>query len=125
MVKRWQLEQVIPRSRFRCRSRWAGVARRAGGCGSTFPANGGAVPRCAQAPRLAGTWQVAAVGVNSGADGPIHPDRRRTAGYSVAKLCRSVTSGICAFAVRRDAMRHNPVRDVEALERPSTQEAGH
>jgi integrase len=50
-------------------------------------------------------------------------DRRRAAGYSVAKLCRSVTSGICAFAVRRDAMRHNPVRDVEALERPSTQEA--
>ena len=36
-------------------------------------------------------------------------DRRRAAGYSVAKLCRSVTSGICAFAVRRDAMRHNPV----------------
>ena len=30
-------------------------------------------------------------------------DRRRAAGYPVAKLCRSVTSGICAFAVRRDA----------------------
>src|SRR5215217_5733297 len=50
-------------------------------------------------------------------------DRWRAAGHSVAKLRRSVTSGICAFAVRRDAMRHNPVRDVEALERPSTQEA--
>ncbi len=49
-------------------------------------------------------------------------DRRRAAGYSVAKLCRSVTSEICAFAVRRDAVRHNPVRDVETLERPSTQE---
>ena len=43
-----------------------------------------------------------------------HALTRRAASYSVAKLCRSVTSGICAFAVRRDAMRHNPVRDVEA-----------
>jgi Phage integrase, N-terminal SAM-like domain len=52
-------------------------------------------------------------------------DRRRAAGYSVAKLCRSVTSGVCAFAVRRDAMRQNPVRDVDALESPSTQEVRH
>ncbi len=50
-------------------------------------------------------------------------DRRRVAGYSVAKLCRSVASGVCGFAVRRDAMRYNPVRDVEALESPSTREA--
>ena len=50
-------------------------------------------------------------------------DRRRIAGYWVAKLCRSVASGVCGFAVRRDAMRYNPVRDVEALESPSTREA--
>lgn len=43
-------------------------------------------------------------------------ERRRTHGYAVAKLCRSVTSGVCGFAVRRDAMRFNPVRDVGALE---------
>ena len=41
----------------------------------------------------------------------------------MAKLCRSVASGVCGFAVRRDAMRFNPVRDVEALESPSTREA--
>jgi len=50
-------------------------------------------------------------------------DRRRSSGYSVAKLCRSVASGVCGFAVRRDAMRYNPVRDVEALESPTTREA--
>jgi integrase len=50
-------------------------------------------------------------------------DRRRSSGYSVAKLCRSVASGVCGFAVRRDVMRYNPVRDVEALESPTTREA--
>ena len=50
-------------------------------------------------------------------------ERRQASGYSVAKLCRSVASGVCGFAVRRDAMRYNPVRDVEALESPSTREA--
>src|SRR3954452_21316262 len=50
-------------------------------------------------------------------------DRRRRSGYSVAKLCRSVASGVCGFAVRRDAMRWNPVRDVETLESPQVREA--
>ncbi len=50
-------------------------------------------------------------------------DRRRRSGYSVAKLCRSVASGVCGFAVRRDAMRSNPVRDVETLESPQGREA--
>ena len=50
-------------------------------------------------------------------------DRRRKAGYSVAKSCRSVASGVCGFAVRRDALRYNPVRDVEALESPQSREA--
>lgn len=50
-------------------------------------------------------------------------DRRKRTGYSVAKLCRSVASGVCGFAVRRDAMRSNPVRDVESLESPQTPEA--
>ena len=50
-------------------------------------------------------------------------DRRRRSGYSVAKLCRSVASGVCGFAVRRDAMRSNPVRDVESLESPQAREA--
>lgn len=49
-------------------------------------------------------------------------DRRRRSGYSVAKLCRSVASGVCGFAVRRDAMRANPVRDVETLESPQARE---
>ena len=50
-------------------------------------------------------------------------ERRRVAGYSVAKLCRSVASGVCGYAVRRDAMRFNPVRDIESLESPDTREA--
>lgn len=41
---------------------------------------------------------------------------RRVRGYSVAKLCRSIVSGVCGLAVRRDAMRSNPVRDVGRLE---------
>ena len=50
-------------------------------------------------------------------------ERRRVAGYSVAKLCRSVASGVCGYAVRRDAMRFNPVRDIESLESPDIREA--
>jgi hypothetical protein len=34
----------------RCRSRLAGVIRRAGGSGSTFAANGGTLPPCADTP---------------------------------------------------------------------------
>lgn len=41
---------------------------------------------------------------------------RRRRGYPVAKLCRSITSGVCGFAVRRGAMRSNPVRDVGRME---------
>jgi integrase len=41
---------------------------------------------------------------------------RRTKGYSVAKLSRSVASGVCGHAVRKGAMPFNPVRDVAALE---------
>jgi integrase len=43
-------------------------------------------------------------------------DVRRRKGHSTAKLCRSVLSGVCGYAVRRDAMRVNPVRDVSPLE---------
>ena len=107
----------------RCRSRLAGVVRRAGGSGSTFPANRGALPPCADAPVLPGLGGLRLSELTAARMDRFIRDRRRAARYSVAKLCRSVTSGTCAFAVRRDAMRHNPVRDVEALERPSTQEA--
>ena len=44
-------------------------------------------------------------------------DKRRSTGYSTAKLCRSVASGVCGLAVRRDALRSNSVRDVSTLER--------
>ena len=50
-------------------------------------------------------------------------DKRRSAGYSTAKLCRSVASGVCGLAVRRDALRSNPVRDVSTLERRGEREA--
>lgn len=50
-------------------------------------------------------------------------DRRGVDGYAVAKLCRSVASGVCGFAVRRDAMRFNPVRDVTPLEASSGRQA--
>ncbi len=43
-------------------------------------------------------------------------EKRRNTGFATAKACRSVASGVCAFAVRRDAMRSNPVRDVTPLE---------
>lgn len=38
-------------------------------------------------------------------------------GHATAKVCWSVVSGICGLAVRRDALRCNPVRDVGNLER--------
>lgn len=38
-------------------------------------------------------------------------------GHATAKVCRSVTSGVCGYAVRRDALPTNPVRDVGDLER--------
>lgn len=37
-------------------------------------------------------------------------------GYSTAKLCRTVLSGICGWLVRQDALASNPVRDVTPLE---------
>lgn len=43
-------------------------------------------------------------------------EKHRTDSYAIAKVCRSVCSGVCGFAVRRDAMRFNPVRDVAPLE---------
>ncbi len=46
---------------------------------------------------------------------------RRDRGYPVAKLCRSIASGVCGFAVRAGAMRSNPVRDVGRLEGQSRQ----
>lgn len=49
--------------------------------------------------------------------------KRRTSGYSTAKLCRSVASGVCRLAVRRDALRSNPVRDVSTLEKRGGKEA--
>jgi integrase len=33
-------------------------------------------------------------------------------GYSTAKMCRSVLSGMCGLAARHDALERNPVRDV-------------
>jgi integrase len=50
-------------------------------------------------------------------------DKREAAGYSTAKLCRSVVSGVCGVAVRRDALRVNPVRDVSNLERRFVKQA--
>lgn len=41
----------------------------------------------------------------------------REKGHGTAKVCRSVVSGVCGLAVRRDALRSNPVRDVGNLER--------
>jgi integrase len=38
-------------------------------------------------------------------------------GFATAKLCRTVLSGVCGLLVRRDALRHNPIRDVARLER--------
>jgi len=38
-------------------------------------------------------------------------------GFSTAKTCRTVLSGVCGLLVRRDALRHNPIRDVARLER--------
>jgi integrase len=43
-------------------------------------------------------------------------EKHRVDSYGIAKACRSVCSGVCGFAVRRDAMRFNPVRDVAPLE---------
>lgn len=40
----------------------------------------------------------------------------RQQGYSVAKMCRTVVSGVCSLLVRGDALRSNPVRDVARLE---------
>jgi hypothetical protein len=37
-------------------------------------------------------------------------------GYATAKLCRTVLSGICGWLVRRDGLKHNPIRDVTPLE---------
>ncbi len=36
-------------------------------------------------------------------------------GNAVAKTCRSVLSGMCSFACRRDLMDHNPVREVSRI----------
>jgi integrase len=41
---------------------------------------------------------------------------RRDRGYAVAKVCRSILSGVCGHAVRAGALRTNPVRDVARLE---------
>jgi integrase len=41
----------------------------------------------------------------------------RDRGHATAKVCRSVVSGACGLAVRRDGLRSNPVRDVGDLER--------
>lgn len=43
-------------------------------------------------------------------------DIRREHGYATAKLCRTVLSSVCSFGVRRDALQHNPVRELTPLE---------
>ncbi|GAA4411238.1 site-specific integrase [Fodinibacter luteus] len=40
----------------------------------------------------------------------------RTKGYSTAKLCRTVLSGICGWVVRQGGLPFNPVRDTAPLE---------
>ncbi|QKE85852.1 site-specific integrase [Arthrobacter sp. NEB 688] len=40
----------------------------------------------------------------------------RTKGYATAKLCRTILSGICGWAVRQGGLTTNPVRDVTPLE---------
>lgn len=40
----------------------------------------------------------------------------RTKGYSTAKLCRTVLSGICRWLVRQGGLPFNPVRDTSPLE---------
>lgn len=42
--------------------------------------------------------------------------KRESVGYSTAKLCRSVTSGVCGYAVRKGGTRTNLVRDIAAIE---------
>jgi integrase len=49
--------------------------------------------------------------------------KRRERGYSTAKLCRAIASGVCGLAVRREALRANPVRDVSSLEVDQDKEA--
>jgi integrase len=49
--------------------------------------------------------------------------KRHEKGYSTAKLCRAILSGVCGVAVRRDALRGNPVRDVSSLEAHGDREA--
>lgn len=39
-------------------------------------------------------------------------------GHGAAKNCRSVLSGMMAIAVRNGALQHNPVREVERIEKP-------
>ncbi len=46
--------------------------------------------------------------------------KRRDSGYAVAKLSRSVSSGICGLATRHGAMQANPVRDAGRLESRAT-----
>ena len=50
-------------------------------------------------------------------------DKRAAVGYSTAKLCRSIASGVCSLAVRRELLRANPVRDVSSLETHGAREA--
>lgn len=38
-------------------------------------------------------------------------------GFAKAELCRTVLCGVCALLVRRDALAHDPVRDVSNVER--------
>ncbi len=49
--------------------------------------------------------------------------KRSEKGYSTAKLCRAILSGVCGLAVRRDGLRVNPVRDVSSLETHGEREA--
>lgn len=49
--------------------------------------------------------------------------KRREKGYSTAKLCRTIAHGVCGLAVRREALRTNPVRDVSTLEVDDGREA--
>lgn len=49
--------------------------------------------------------------------------KRKEVGYSTAKLCRSVASGICSLAVRRELLRSNPVREVSSLETDGSRQA--
>lgn len=48
---------------------------------------------------------------------------KKTSGFSTAKACRTVISGVMALAVRYGAVSTNPVRDITRIEKGATEPA--